>query len=80
MRGVFFLDLEVYVGKEGRETEHGLGERVVLALTEQYRGKSYRVYCDNFFSSPTLFQTLHSHKLYACGMVRDKPKKDFQVV
>ena len=36
----YFLDLQVYVGKEGSGTEHGLGERVVLDLTEKYRGKS----------------------------------------
>ena len=29
----YFLDLQVYVGKEGEAVEHGLGERVVLDLT-----------------------------------------------
>ena len=72
----YFLDLQVYVGKEGGATEHGLGERVVLNLTEQYRGKGYRIFCDNFFSSPRLFRTLHEHSLYACGTVRQN-RKDF---
>lgn len=66
----YFLDLQVYVGKEGGDTEHGLGEKVVLGLTEQYRGKAYHVYCDNYFSSPALFQSLHMHTIYACGTVR----------
>ena len=50
----YFLDLQVYVGSEGEGTEHGLGERVVLGLTEQYRGVHHQLYCDNFFSSPRL--------------------------
>ena len=66
----YFLDLQVYVGKEGSGSEHGLGERVVLELTEKYRGKAHRVFCDNFFSSPRLFLTLHEHSIYACGTVR----------
>ena len=30
----YFLDLQVYVGKEDSGREHGLGKRVVLDLTE----------------------------------------------
>ena len=66
----YFLDLQVYVGKEGSGSEHGLGERVVLELTEKYRGKAHHVFCDNFFSSPRLFLSLHEHSIYACGTVR----------
>ena len=66
----YFLDVQVYVGKESEAAEYGLGERVELDLTEQFRGKAHRVFCDNFFSSPTLFQELLRHDLYACGTVR----------
>ena len=66
----YFLDLQVYVGKEGGRSEYGLEERVVLDLTEKYRGKAHRVFCDNLFSPPTLFQALHAHQVYACGTVR----------
>ena len=66
----YFMDLQVYVGKEGGPSEHGLGERVEFELTEQFRGKGHRIFCDNFFSSPKLFQELHAHTLYACGTVR----------
>ena len=72
----YFLDLQVYVGKETEATEHGLGERVVLQLTEQFRGKNHQVFCDNFFSSPRLFRELHEHRLYACGTVR-QTRRDF---
>ena len=40
----YFLDLQVYVGSEGEGIEHGLGERVVLQLTEQYRGMNHQLY------------------------------------
>ena len=72
----YFLDLQVYLGKEGGQSEHGLGERVVLDLTEAYRGKAHRIFCDNFFSSPRLFKTLHAQSLYACGTVRQN-RHDF---
>ena len=63
----YFLDVQVYVGREGNTSEHGLGERVVLSLTKQYRGGKYKIFCDKFFSSPRLFQMLYSHSLLACG-------------
>ena len=68
----YFLDIDVYTGRpsDGVTTEHGLGERVVLHLTEQYRHKNHQVFCDNFFSSPSLFDELLVHGLYACSTVR----------
>ena len=68
----YFLDVDVYVGRpsDGVSTEHGLGERVVLQLTEPFRHKNHQVYCDNFFSSPALFEELLLHNIYACGTVR----------
>ena len=62
----YFLDLEVYVGKpsDGDTSDHGLGETVVLHLSELFAGKWYRIFCDNFFTSPTLFRELHSKGLY----------------
>ena len=66
----YFLDLQVYVGKEGSAVEYGLGERVVLQLSEKYRAKGHRLFCDNFFTSPRLFLTFLDHNIYACGTVR----------
>ena len=68
----YLLDIDVYVGKasDAVTTEHGLGERVVLQLTERFHHKNHRVFCDNFFSSPALFDELLRHGLYACGTVR----------
>ena len=68
----YFLDVDVYVGRpsEGTTTEHGLGARVVLELTKPFRHKHYHIFCDNFFTSPALFDELLSHGLHACGTVR----------
>ena len=47
----YFCDLEVYVGKpsDGVTAEVGLGERVVLQLSECLRCGNYQLYCNNFF-------------------------------
>jgi len=57
-----FLDVEVYVGKpsDGMTSEIGLGERVVLQMSEPFRGQHFHIFCDNFFTSPNLFLELHS--------------------
>ena len=53
----YFIDIDVYVGRpsEMESTETDLASRVVLKLTEPFRNKNHHVFCDNFFSSPTLF-------------------------
>ena len=63
----YFMDMQVYTGREGTVTEYGLGERVVLELTG---GRGHRVFCDNYFTSPALFNELKRHQLYACGTIR----------
>ena len=36
---VYFLDVQVYIGREGAATEHGLGERVVLGVDRKVSGE-----------------------------------------
>ena len=78
---------DVYTGKgSGTEKDAGLGESVVLNLTSHLQEKYHHVYCDNFFSSPKLFDELLQRKLYACTIrqnrkgfpedLRGKGKKD----
>ena len=59
----------VYVGRpsDGTTSEVGLGERVVLQLTECLRGGNYQIFCDNYFTTCHLLDTLLSHQLYGCG-------------
>ena len=67
----YFVDVDVYVGRSSDETiEQNLTSRVVLKLTEPYRNKYHQLFCDNFFTSPALFDELHQDGVYACGTVR----------
>lgn len=66
---------DVYTGKGSRtEKDAGLGESIVLNLTSHLQEKNHHVYCDNFFSSPKLFDELLQRKLYACGTIRQNQK------
>lgn len=70
----FLLRFDVYVGKGGQQvnvdTSLGLGERVVRNLLLGFENTQRIVYCDNFFSSPSLFQFLRQNDIGACGTVR----------
>ena len=61
----------MYVGKadDGITVNKGLGERVVLKLTESIKAVNHHVYLDNYFSTPSLFSTLLERGIYACGTV-----------
>ena len=63
----YISELEIYVGKKGNKTEHGLGRKVVESLTEKLAGKHHHVYFDNYFSSIPLFLSLAKRDLYGCG-------------
>ena len=68
----FFCDFDVYVGRpsDGESRDVGLGERVVLQLCRPLQHGNYRVFCDNFFSSCSLFDNLLQQQIYACGTAR----------
>lgn len=55
--------LEVYIGKK-KNTEVGLGGRVIKDLTRDLIDRYHRVYTDNFFSSVHLFQDLYDEGIY----------------
>ena len=67
----YFCDVNVYTCRpssaDGEEQfELGLGEWVVLEVTECLRGGKYRSIVTTS-SPPVASSTLLSHKLYACG-------------
>ena len=65
----YFCNFDMYVERpgDGTSVETGLGERVVRQLTETLQGKHYQIFCDNFFSSCSLFEDLLQQGLYVCG-------------
>ena len=69
----YFCDFNVYTGKteSGEEgVEHGLGEKVVLQLSRNIEGHDYQVFCDNYFTTTHLLETLLRKRIYACGTAR----------
>ena len=69
----YVWDFEVYTGKAA-EAEQKHTQKVVLRLMVPLEGKGYRVFTDNFYSSPELFLTLEDKKIHACGTVRNTRK------
>jgi len=55
---------EVYTGKKGTTTEHGLRAKVVISLTEDIQNTYRHVYFDNFFSGVDFLLTLYRAGLY----------------
>jgi len=45
-----------------------------MSLLQHYLNKGHVLYCDNWYSSPTLFNLLHQNKTGACGTVRKNRK------
>lgn len=60
----FICAIQVYTGKEGHQSEHGLGHRVVSDLLRDLHGKNYHIFCDNFFTSVKVAEDLLRNNLY----------------
>ena len=62
---------KLYVGKDDEvDTSDGLAYGVVMELVHKLAKKGYHLYCDNFYSSPKLFNQLYTMGIGACGTVR----------
>ena len=70
----YVQNFDVYTGKGSNSSEGTLGSRVVLMLSDHLKHKNHHMYCDNFFTSPSLFKELLERGTYACGTVRQNSK------
>ena len=69
---------KLYTGKEDDTpvSPFGLAHRVVLELLDddRLRSKGYRIFTDNFYSSPDLFKDLQKEGFEACGTLHSNRK------
>ena len=75
----YLYQFDLYLGKK-ESTEFGLGESVVLQLTESLKDTYCTIFCDNFFTSPNLVHTLLSKGIYCYGTVRSNRKNMPQLI
>jgi hypothetical protein len=70
--------MNIYLGKQKNNAagtditpHHG----TVLELVRRFEGVDHKIYMDNYFNSPKLFNELHIRKINACGTVRHNRKE-----
>jgi len=76
----YTYDMNVYLGKDRQRAAQHLTatHATVTNLTRDVEGFGHKLYMDNFFPSPDLYDDLAQKKIFCCGMVRlhrkDMPK------
>ena len=72
----YLLNFSVYTGKtDDNLRTYGLGEKVVLFLSEPYQYKGYALFVDSFFSSVKLCQELLLRNTYLCSTTRSNRRQ-----
>jgi len=68
----YTYDMNVYLGKDGQRAAQHLTatHNSVANLTRGVEGFRHKLYMDNFFSSPDLYDNLAQKKIFCCGTVR----------
>ena len=69
----YLYEFSRYLGKK-EKAELGLGERVVLDLSEKLENTHSTLYFDNLFSSPSLVEKPFDTGIYCLGTVRNDRK------
>ncbi|XP_050509345.1 piggyBac transposable element-derived protein 4-like [Diabrotica virgifera virgifera] len=74
----YILDFVVYTGAttdlQTNNCNLGKSGDVVLTLLARYLDKGHTLYCDNWYTSPSLFVWLYNRATNACGTVRKNRK------
>lgn len=66
----YTVDFNIYTGKSTDKSDSGLAHDVVMQLVPPFVFQGYQLYCDNFYSSPVLFEDLHQLRIMATGTFR----------
>ena len=64
--------MNVYLGKDRQRAAQNMTatHATVTNLTRGVEGFGHKLYMDNFFSSPDIYDDLARKKIFCCGMVR----------
>ena len=72
----FVYEIDLYTGKkDANNPDVGLGDAVVLQLTEKIAESGVIVAFDNFFTSTNVMEKLHDRKIRAIGTVRTNRRR-----
>jgi hypothetical protein len=68
----YTYDMRVYLGKDSRSATDDMTatHATVRHLTCRVEGLGHKLFMDNFFSSPRLYDDLEKRKINSCGTVR----------
>lgn len=64
----------IYRGKEGESLSHFWLSYVVMNLALPYLNQGYKIYMDNYYTSPQLLRDLHQQRTYGTGTVASNRK------
>ena len=73
-RNGYTFRFDIYAGKRNTATNRGLTFDVIDNLMQPLLNQGYNMYCDNYYTSPELFNYLFDHGTPACGTVRENRK------
>lgn len=71
----YMLNFDVYCGKGDGHPELGLGEKVVVQLSQHYLDGGYCLFFDNYFSSVKLAEELLKRNTFMCATTRPNRKE-----
>jgi len=69
---ILHIHMNVYLGKDRQRAAQHLAatHNTVANLTRVVEGFGHKLYMDNFFPSPDLYDDLAQKKIFCCGKVR----------
>ncbi len=71
----YTLDFDLYVGKAVTASDKGLSYDVVMKLIQPFAFQGYKLYFDNFYTSPTLLLDLLNYGFVATGTLNTYRKE-----
>ena len=63
----YTCNVDVYTGASVEKSNNGLEFDVIMKLIDPFFNQGYKIFVDNFYTSPQLFNHLKTLKTYRCG-------------